>query len=103
MSQSNESSRASAAALEQVSAALLQAVMENPEVGVFALDRQYRYIWFNKTHAEGMRRLYGAEIRHGGAFPVYQTGTNDWVYAKPNFDRALRGESFTVEAPSCGS
>ncbi|HZI25123.1 MAG TPA: PAS domain S-box protein [Chryseolinea sp.] len=43
----------------------LQAVMESTADGILALDRNYRYITFNQSHAESMRSQFGKSINAG--------------------------------------
>lgn len=77
---------------------LLQAVLESsPEVIVFALDRDYRYLAFNDKHRTTMSAIWGKEIVVGmnmldviGAHP-------DREKAQLGFDRALTGEAFVTE------
>jgi diguanylate cyclase (GGDEF)-like protein/PAS domain S-box-containing protein len=77
---------------------LLQAVLESsPEVIVFALDRDYRYLAFNDKHRATMLAIWGKAITVGmnmldviGAHP-------DREKARQEFDRVLSGESFVTE------
>jgi PAS domain S-box-containing protein len=75
--------------------ALLRGIINNPEIGIFSLDRQYRYTSFNQHHATAMTRLYNAHITLGGMLSDYQTA-EDWQKAKANLDRTLAGEHFDV-------
>ncbi len=43
----------------------LQAVMESTADRILALDRNYRYITFNQSHAESMHKLFGKSIKAG--------------------------------------
>ena len=43
----------------------LQAVMESTADRILALDRNYRYITFNQSHAESMRSQFGKSIKAG--------------------------------------
>jgi diguanylate cyclase (GGDEF)-like protein/PAS domain S-box-containing protein len=77
---------------------LLQAVLESsPEIIVFVLDRNYRYLAFNDKHRATMSAIWGKEIAVGmnmldviGAHP-------DREKAKQGFDRAMTGEAFVTE------
>jgi PAS domain S-box-containing protein len=64
----------------------------------FSVDRDYRYTSFNLEHAEVMKTLYGAEIELGGNLLEYHSVSSDRRSAKGNIDRAMRGETFSVEA-----
>ncbi|MFH0976473.1 MAG: cache domain-containing protein [Spirochaetota bacterium] len=88
--------RQSEKALER-SYAILKSVVESPkEVVIFALDREYRYIAFNKNHYETMRRIWGADISLGISMLEYIKNPEDRQKAKINFDRALLGDSFSI-------
>lgn len=77
---------------------LLQAVLESsPEVIVFALDRDYRYLAFNDKHRATMLAIWGKEIAVGMRM-LDVIGTHpDREKAKQGFDRALSGEAFVTE------
>jgi PAS domain S-box-containing protein len=76
----------------------LQAIIDADEDPVFALDRDLRYAAFNRTHAQVMRELYGAEIAVGRSVLDYQTVEEDRRAARQHLNRALRGESVVEEA-----
>lgn len=71
---------------------ILQAVIDSYDQPVFALDRELRYIAFNRMAADGMRAIYGAEITLGGRLTDYQTETADRRSALTNLTKALAGE-----------
>ncbi|MDK2826286.1 MAG: hypothetical protein PWQ44_1466, partial [Methanolobus sp.] len=76
---------------------LLQGVIESPkDVIIFALDKEYRYIAFNKNHQVTMKNIWNADIKIGDCMPDYIKSPDDVEKAKINFDRVLAGESFTV-------
>jgi len=74
--------------------ALLTAILESsPDVIIFALDKEYRYLTFNNKHKEIMRNIWGKEIAPGMNMLEDVIGiSNDRQRAKANFDRALSGE-----------
>lgn len=77
--------------------AVLRAVLESPsEIVIFALDRDYRYLAFNEKHAATMSRIWGATIHVGSSMLELITRVDDRDKARRNFDRAIRGESFTL-------
>jgi PAS domain S-box-containing protein len=81
----------------QESYALLKSVVESPkEVVIFALDRHYRYIAFNKNHQRTMKHIWGVDITLGNSMLEYIKDPEDCLKAKYNFDRTLSGESFTL-------
>lgn len=77
---------------------LLNAIMDSsPDVIVFALDRDYRYISFNARHRQTMQALWGQDIAVGMNM-LDVVGTHpDREIAKRGFDRALAGESYVDE------
>ena len=76
---------------------LMQGVIESPkDVVIFAIDREYRYIAFNKNHQLTMEHIWGARIEVGATMLDYIKDSADRVKAKLNFDRTLAGESFTL-------
>ena len=60
---------------------------------IFCIDRDYRYLFFNRAHAEVMKHAYGAEVAAGACVLDLITDPDDRVAAKDNYDRALAGES----------
>lgn len=82
----------------KASNAILQNVIESPpNVVVFALDRHYRYLAFNRSHHQTMQKIWGVDIALGQCMLDYIKNPDDRLKAKKNFDRVLWGESFTLE------
>lgn len=78
--------------------AVLSAILESPpNIVIFALDRQFRYLAFNQNHARTMRQIWGADIRVGDDMLALIQRDDDRDKARRNFERALAGESFVVE------
>jgi PAS domain S-box-containing protein len=76
---------------------ILQKVIESPkEVVIFALDKDYRYIAFNRNHQMTMQNIWNARIEIGVSMLDYLKDPADIEKAKANFDRTLAGEAFTV-------
>ncbi|WP_321419943.1 PAS domain S-box protein [uncultured Methanomethylovorans sp.] len=76
---------------------LLQGVLESPkDVVIFALDKEYRYLAFNKNHRVTMEQIWGVKIEVGVSMLSYITYPADREKAKMNFDRVLAGEEFTL-------
>lgn len=87
-----ERKRAEAALKE--SQLLLSFSMESHQDALyFALDGDYRYLFFNKTHAEAMSFAYGTTPEVGLDILELITSDDDRVQARENYDRALAGES----------
>lgn len=73
---------------------LLEASLESQKGTIlFSIDPQYRYLYFNKAHAEAMRQAYGRTVKLGDCVLDHITNNDDRVVAKDNYDRALAGES----------
>lgn len=76
--------------------ALFTAVYDSsPDVIVFALDREYRYISFNKNHKRIMASLWGKEIEEGMVIFDVIGDRQDALKVKSHFEKALAGESFS--------
>lgn len=78
--------------------AVQKTVIESSEGPIFSVDRKYRYTSFNSQHAEVMKALFGANIEVGHSILDYHTDFNNRISAQTNIDRALSGESLTLEA-----
>jgi signal transduction histidine kinase len=79
---------------------ILQATMESHKnVLIFSIDRNYRYLNFNKTFKLSTEQAYGTSVEIAGNLLDNFTNELDKVKAKANCDRALAGEShITIEA-----
>jgi PAS domain S-box-containing protein len=76
---------------------LLASILESsPEIIVFALDTQYRYLAFNSKHKAAIQYIWGKEIAVGMSMLDIFGTHEDGSKAKKNFDRALHGESFVA-------
>ena len=78
--------------------AVLKAVIESSTGPIFSVDRKYRYTSFNSLHAAVMKTLFGADIEIGHSILDYHTNIDNRISAQMNIDRALCGESVTMEA-----
>jgi PAS domain S-box-containing protein len=75
----------------------LQGVIESPrDVVIFALDKDYRYIAFNKNHQMTMKNIWGSKIEIGVSMLNYINNPVDMEKAKANFNKVLAGEAFTI-------
>ncbi|MFA9397350.1 MAG: diguanylate cyclase [Clostridiaceae bacterium] len=73
------------------------AILESsPDVIVFALDCNYKYIAFNKKHRDAMIKIWGKKIEIGMSFMDVIGNHEDHKKAKICFDRSLAGESFNM-------
>jgi PAS domain S-box-containing protein len=85
-------------ALAQSRNELLQAIVESsPEIIVFALDTNYRYLSFNQKHKEVMLAIWGKEIAVGMNMLEVIGDHPDRKSAQRGMDRALAGENFVHE------
>jgi len=76
---------------------ILSSILESsPEVIVFALDTQYRYLAFNARHKAVIQQIWGKEIAVGVSMLEIIGDHEDGKRAKENFDKALSGESFVI-------
>ncbi len=64
---------------------------------VFSVDTQYRYVAFNKAHADVMKAIYGTQVESGISLFDCITYDNHREQAKRNIDRALKGEFLEEE------
>jgi PAS domain S-box-containing protein len=76
----------------ELQAAILKGIIDSANIGIFSLDRDYRYTSFNQFHADSMKTIYNADVAIGGVLSDYQI-ESDWIEAKKNIDRTLSGES----------
>nr|WP_321498441.1 PAS domain S-box protein [uncultured Methanolobus sp.] len=76
---------------------LLQEVIESPkDVVIFALDKNYRYIAFNRNHQMTMKNIWKTNIGIGDSMLDHIKEAADRNKAKENYDRVLAGDSFTI-------
>jgi len=71
----------------------LQAVMESTADRILALDRNYRYITFNQSHAESMRTLFGKSIKAGDSMMEALPPSISKIAKRENA-KALAGKRF---------
>ncbi|TQD29208.1 PAS domain-containing protein [Methanolobus vulcani] len=76
---------------------LLQGIMESPKnISIFALDRNYQYLVFNKNHQTITEQIWGDKIEIGSCFLTFIKNPLNREKTKVNCDRALAGEAFTI-------
>lgn len=76
--------------------ALFASIYDNsPDVIVFALDTEYRYLSFNEKHRARMELTWGKEIAVGVSMLEIIGNLEDWLMTKTDCDRVLSGERFT--------
>jgi len=78
-----------------ISQARTQAILESTRDHIFAIDREYRYVSFNRSHKEIIKNLYGVDIQVGDlALVNNDRAERDRDPMKSFFDRSLKGEQF---------
>jgi PAS domain S-box-containing protein len=77
----------------------LQSVLESSSrVSVYALDRQYRYLFFNNRHRDGVKRSRGTDIAIGMNMLESMKDEAFREFCRQGFDRVLAGRVFFVES-----
>jgi PAS domain S-box-containing protein len=73
----------------------LKAVLESTADRILAIDRSYRYIMFNQSHATSIKKLFGKTIKPGDS--LLQVLPKDLgAIAKTEGAKAFRGEQFST-------
>ncbi len=76
---------------------LLKSSLESPAgLIILSVDKNYRYLYFNKTYSDDIKRRYGKEIATGQNALDFIIPEDEREIAKLNIDRAMSGESYTV-------
>lgn len=71
----------------------LESSIESPEdMIILSLDREYKYLYFNKAHAETMAQVYGTQPKIGDCIFTHMKVEDDIAKVKIHYDRALAGE-----------
>ena len=77
---------------------LLRAIMDSQRsVNIFALDREYRYTEFSRSHKEVIKNIWGVDITVGMNMLEIIKEPTDRVRAKHNFDLSLAGQYLILE------
>ncbi|MCP4136867.1 MAG: PAS domain S-box protein, partial [bacterium] len=80
----------------QKSNSLLHSIIESPDnIIMFALDKNYNYLSYNKAHANEMKYIYDADIEIGQNIMQYIPTEEDRRKVVENYKRVLKGERFT--------
>lgn len=81
------------ASLIKSDALLASSLKSQKETILLAIDQDYRYIYFNQTHADVMKSIYNKDIKTGMNILECITVDEDRKESKESYDRALAGES----------
>jgi diguanylate cyclase (GGDEF)-like protein/PAS domain S-box-containing protein len=78
---------------------LLSTIIDSsPDIDIFALDKEYNYLFFNEKHKNAIKSIWGKHIEVGMNMLKVINEDKDRKSAKLSFDKALSGESFnTIE------
>ncbi|MCX5775694.1 MAG: diguanylate cyclase, partial [Firmicutes bacterium] len=70
----------------------LRASMDAPNlIEMYSVDRDYRYLSFNRLHTQGMKKYFGADIKINDDFLKYIDSPKALQRLKANIDGALNG------------
>ncbi len=73
---------------------LLRSCLESQKDTILlSIDRDYRYLYFNKAHQDVMKAAYGTDVALGMNILECITSDGDRKAARENYERALMGES----------
>ena len=63
---------------------------------IFSIDKNYRYLYYNKANTDSMKFAYDADIKIGMNFLDYISSNDDRKLLKANIDHTFIGESHSV-------
>ena len=66
---------------------------------VIAIDTSYKILSINKSGVRLLKQMYGKEATEGDCLLDFFAGKQSKSLAKEHFDRALKGEKFTITRP----
>ena len=85
-------------------ATLLEAILNSPEgILIYALDCDYRYLAFTRSHQLAAQKEWGCEIKAGMNIMEVIKNPETRARVKVKFDRALQGERFSEELNCAGN
>ncbi len=74
-------------------------ILESTRESIYAINRNFRYIIFNKNHARIVKLIYGVTIAVGDSALNLLKGTPEYTWLRKDLNRALKGELFVSEQP----
>jgi len=77
---------------------LVHGIVEGLDIPFFAVDRAYRYLVFNQSHVQNMKRLFGVDVQLGESILEYHKDPAVRQTVRQNLDLALSGEACAVES-----
>jgi PAS domain S-box-containing protein len=77
----------------------LEAIIENTDATIYSLDKQLRYITFNRQLKSSLERLYGLQIKTGDSVNDFLTKLKpaDALTWRTTYQKALMGETVKFE------
>ncbi len=81
----------------RLSEALEKSIIQSPAgINIWAIDKEYRYTFFNNAHREGMRLFWGVQIEIGSSVLNYIKDHKYREKVRKQYDRILQGEEFSL-------
>jgi len=71
-------------------------LIDHKDIVMFALDHDFKYLGFNNGHKQIMKKFWNADIKIGDNMLSFVKNENERDKAKKLFNRALKGENFTI-------
>jgi diguanylate cyclase (GGDEF)-like protein/PAS domain S-box-containing protein len=76
---------------------LLASCLENlKDIIMFAIDRDFNYLYCNRAHKKAMMAAYGTEVEIGMNIIECTKNTDDKINSKINYSHALNGEAIST-------
>jgi len=75
---------------------LKSSIESQRDTTILSIDKDYKYLLFNKAHVDAMKFAYNADIKIGVNILECISKDGDRKLLKENFDRALKGESLSI-------
>lgn len=72
-------------------------IMENTRESIYAVNKKFKYITFNKNHARIVKLIYGVDISIGDSALDFLKKTPEYKWLRKDLARALSGELFVSE------
>ncbi len=80
---------------QETSRQILKAIFDNTKSSIFLVSSDYRILFFNKFARDGIKLLYGREMRMGDNLSDYRYEGDEGVFEafRKNFEQAIQTES----------
>jgi len=80
-------------ALEKSQLLLRSSLESQNNTILLSIDKDFRYLYFNKAHSDAMKIIYNQDVEIGMNILECITSESDRIVARENYSRALNGES----------